>query len=85
MWAEVAPTLEFISLELGDIVYESGAVKQYVYFPTDSNVSLLFELANGQSAERQVCECYEVVQRETDRLLQSDVDWANRTHCFRFR
>jgi CRP-like cAMP-binding protein len=45
------PALELVPLKLGAIVYESGAVQQHVYFPTDSIVSLLYVLENGQSAE----------------------------------
>ena len=32
-------------------VYESGDVQRYIYFPTDSIVSLLYVLKNGASAE----------------------------------
>ncbi|MEO8250681.1 MAG: Crp/Fnr family transcriptional regulator [Burkholderiales bacterium] len=49
--AELAPMLTPVQLELGDVLYESGAVQQYVYFPLDSIVSLLYVLENGQSAE----------------------------------
>jgi len=45
------PALELVPLKLGAIVYESGAVQQHVYFPTDSIVSLLYVVENGQSAE----------------------------------
>jgi CRP-like cAMP-binding protein len=49
--AGLTPHLENVQLELGDVLYESGAVQQFVYFPTDSIVSLLYVLENGQSAE----------------------------------
>jgi len=51
VWAAMEPALELVPLKLGAIVYESGAVQQHVYFPTDSIVSLLYVLENGQSAE----------------------------------
>jgi CRP-like cAMP-binding protein len=47
----LASMLEPVSLELGEVLYESGVVQQYVYFPTNSIVSLLYVLENGQSAE----------------------------------
>ncbi|UVH61192.1 Crp/Fnr family transcriptional regulator [Variovorax paradoxus] len=45
------PLLELVPLKLGQVLYESGVVQQYVYFPTDCIVSLLYVLENGQSAE----------------------------------
>lgn len=43
--------LEPIKLPLGMVLYESGTPQHYVYFPTDSIVSLLYVLENGASAE----------------------------------
>jgi CRP-like cAMP-binding protein len=45
------PQLELVPLPLGDVLYESGDQLQYVYFPTDSIVSLLYVMADGASAE----------------------------------
>jgi CRP-like cAMP-binding protein len=45
------PFLEAVPLPLGMVVYESGGTQGYVYFPTDSIVSLLYVLADGASAE----------------------------------
>jgi len=45
------PHLEGVPLPLGMVVYESGGVQGYVYFPTSSIVSLLYVLADGASAE----------------------------------
>ena len=45
------PFLEPVPLPLGMAVYESGAKQRYVYFPTNSIVSLLYVLADGASAE----------------------------------
>jgi len=42
--------LELVPLELGQVIYESGQTLQYVYFPVDAIVSLLFEMSDGASA-----------------------------------
>jgi len=43
--------LEPVTLPLGLSVYEPGAAQEYVWFPTDGIVSLLYVLADGASAE----------------------------------
>lgn len=43
--------LEVIPLPLGKVLYESGDVMRYVYFPIDSIVSLLYVMESGASAE----------------------------------
>ena len=45
------PHLERVKLSLGQVLYESGDSLPYVYFPTDSIVSLLYVMENGASAE----------------------------------
>jgi CRP-like cAMP-binding protein len=50
-WARFAPHLTPVVLGLGDVLYESGSDQPYVYFPTDSIVSLLYVMADGSSAE----------------------------------
>jgi len=45
------PHLELVQLPLGEIIYESGDQLHYVYFPTDSIVSMLYVMADGSSAE----------------------------------
>ncbi len=45
------PQLESVSLSIGKVLYESGEVLRYVYFPTCSIVSLLYVLDSGASAE----------------------------------
>jgi len=45
------PYLEMIDLPLGKSLYESGDALRYVYFPTDSIVSLLYVMESGASAE----------------------------------
>ncbi|HEV8261030.1 MAG TPA: Crp/Fnr family transcriptional regulator, partial [Burkholderiales bacterium] len=44
------PYLEPVPLELGWAVYESGNQQGYVYFPTNSIVSLLYVMEDGSSA-----------------------------------
>jgi CRP-like cAMP-binding protein len=36
---------------LGEVVYNSGGIQDYVYFPTTSVVSLLYTMRNGATAE----------------------------------
>jgi CRP-like cAMP-binding protein len=45
------PHLRLVTLPLGRVLYESGDTLRHIYFPTDSIVSLLYVLQNGQSAE----------------------------------
>jgi len=45
------PHLEPVALTLGQVLYESGAAMPFVYFPTNSIVSLLYVLEDGASAE----------------------------------
>lgn len=47
----IFPFLEEIPMPLGKVIYESGDRLRYVYFPTDSIVSLLYVMENGASAE----------------------------------
>jgi CRP-like cAMP-binding protein len=45
------PRLKLVSLPLGSVLYESGNPQDYIYFPVDSIVSLLYVLKDGASAE----------------------------------
>lgn len=45
------PHLKLIPLPLGEALYEPGIVLRYLYFPTNSIVSLLYVMADGASAE----------------------------------
>jgi len=47
----LSPHLEKITFGLGEVVYESGARMQYVYFPTTSHISLLYTMIDGSTAE----------------------------------
>lgn len=40
-----------VSLALGDVIYEPGIEMDYVYFPTTSQVSLLYTMIDGVTAE----------------------------------
>jgi len=43
--------MEVVELPLGQVLYESGGVLEYVYFPTSAIVSILYVLENGSTAE----------------------------------
>ena len=45
------PELTLIDLPLGLVLYESGTIEKYVYFPISAIVSLLYVMENGDSAE----------------------------------
>jgi len=50
-YERLAPHLEHVALDLGDVLYEPGARMRYVYFPTTAIVSLLYVMEDGASAE----------------------------------
>lgn len=50
-WDRLQAAITPVAMELGGVIYESGALLEYVYFPTTSIVSLLSVMANGASAE----------------------------------
>ena len=45
------PHLKLVPMPLGMVLYESGTTLRHIYFPTNSIVSLLYQLADGASAE----------------------------------
>lgn len=47
----IFPRLTLIDLNLGDVIYESAQPIEYVYFPTNCIISLLYVMLNGSSAE----------------------------------
>ena len=49
--ARIFPHLELVHLPLGKAIYESGDTLRHVIFPTNSIVSLLYVMENGESAE----------------------------------
>jgi CRP-like cAMP-binding protein len=50
-YERLLPRLEQVSFSLGEVVYEFGGHLDYVFFPTNSIVSLLYTMENGSSAE----------------------------------
>lgn len=50
-YERLLPQLQQVSFALGEVVYEFGGHLDYVYFPTNSIVSLLYTMENGTSAE----------------------------------
>ncbi|HVS26196.1 MAG TPA: Crp/Fnr family transcriptional regulator [Burkholderiales bacterium] len=50
-YERLLPDLELVALPLALAVYESGGKLDYVYFPTDCIVSLLYVMRDGASAE----------------------------------
>jgi hypothetical protein len=44
-------SLQLVELDLGDVIYESNQLIEFVYFPTSCIVSLLYAMLNGASAE----------------------------------
>jgi len=50
-YARLLPDLELVPLPLGRAVYESGGKLDYIYFPTDGIVSLLYVMRDGATAE----------------------------------
>jgi len=50
-YERLLPQLEPIPLPLGWALYESGSEQEYVFFPTNSIVSLLYVMQDGSSAE----------------------------------
>lgn len=50
-WERWKPQLELVELKLGQVLHEANGKMQYVYFPIDAIVSLLFVLENGSSTE----------------------------------
>jgi CRP-like cAMP-binding protein len=50
-WLRFAKNLKEVELPLGEVIYESGSEQPYVYFPTDSIISLLYVMQDGSSAE----------------------------------
>ena len=49
--ARIYPHLQRVAMPLGMVLYEPSDVLRHVYFPTDSIVSLLYMMENGDSAE----------------------------------
>jgi len=50
-YQRLVSTLEPVPFSLGEIIYQSGAQMESVFFPTTSHVSLLYTMINGATAE----------------------------------
>ena len=50
-YERILPNLELVTMPLGHVLYESGIQMRHVYFPTNSIVSLLYVMEDGDSAE----------------------------------
>jgi len=50
-YERIVPHLSPVTFTLGEVVYESGARMNHIYFPTTAIVSLLYMMENGASAE----------------------------------
>ncbi len=50
-YTRLLPSLEFVNLSLGKILYNSGDEMEYLYFPTTAIISLLYTTENGSTAE----------------------------------
>jgi CRP-like cAMP-binding protein len=49
--ARLEPDLKAVSLDLGEVIYESGEQLEFIYFPTTAIISLLYIMENGSTAE----------------------------------
>ena len=50
-YQRLLPNLQHLDFSLGEVLYESSERLDYVYFPTNAVVSLLYTMANGSTAE----------------------------------
>ena len=50
-YERILPHLSPVAFKLGEVVYESGARMEHIYFPTTAIISLLYVMENGSSAE----------------------------------
>jgi CRP-like cAMP-binding protein len=57
VYQRLLPQLELVEMPLGHSVYESGGHLQYVYFPVEGIISLLYVTQGGNSAELAVVGC----------------------------
>lgn len=61
VYERLQPDMEAVPLALGKVIYEAHEPLSHVYFPTTANVSLLYTMENGRSAEMGVVGCDGVV------------------------
>jgi CRP-like cAMP-binding protein len=51
VYERLFPKLELVSMQCGEVIYESGGVLNYAYFPTNCIASLLYIMEDGASSE----------------------------------
>jgi CRP-like cAMP-binding protein len=50
-YQRLLPSLELVTLSLGEVIRESGGQQEYVYFPTTCIVSFLYTMEDGSTVE----------------------------------
>ena len=50
-YERIKPQLEIVTLNMGDVLYESGDRMRHAFFPTTAIISLLYALEDGSSVE----------------------------------
>jgi CRP-like cAMP-binding protein len=51
VFKRICPALVYLPFALGDVLYEPGECMEYVYFPINAVVSLIYTMENGDTAE----------------------------------
>jgi CRP-like cAMP-binding protein len=51
LYESLYPQLELVPMQCGDVIYESGGVLRYAYFPTNCMASLHYIMEDGASSE----------------------------------
>ena len=51
VYERLAPDLELVPLKFGSVLYEDEAQMRYIYFPTDSIITILCGMGGGAAAE----------------------------------
>lgn len=51
LYERLYPQLELVPMQCGDVIYESGGMLHYAYFPTNCVASLLYIMENGATSE----------------------------------
>ncbi|MFO7762163.1 MAG: Crp/Fnr family transcriptional regulator [Wenzhouxiangellaceae bacterium] len=59
--ARLFPRMKQVDLPLGAVIYEAGQKVEYVFFPADCIISLLYVMEDGSSAEISVVGCEGIV------------------------
>jgi CRP-like cAMP-binding protein len=51
LYESLYPQLELVPMQCGDVIYESGGVLRFAYFPTNCMASLLYIMEDGATSE----------------------------------